>query len=57
VNTLLEDVIKHMLPDRAFEQHYSNLVSIISRIVSHMTDYAILFSMVRERGRERGRGI
>ena len=48
VNTLLEDVIKHMIPDRAFEKHYSNLVSIISRIITHMTDYAILFSMVTD---------
>ena len=37
-----------MIPDRAFEKHYSNLVSIISRIITHMTDYAILFSMVTD---------
>ena len=46
VNTLLDDVIKHMAPDRAFESHYSDLVSIVNRIVAHMTDYSQVFSMV-----------
>lgn len=46
VNTLLDDVIKHMTPDRAFESHYPELVSIVNRILAHMTDFHILFSMV-----------
>ena len=46
VNTLLDDVIKHMSPDRAFESHYSDLVSIINRITAHMTDFYQVFSMV-----------
>ena len=63
MNTLLDDVIKHMTPDRAFESHYSDLVAMISRIITHMTDYNILFSMVnhRERGgtwcSREGRGV
>ena len=35
-----------MTPDRAFESHYSDLVSIINRIVAHMTDFSQVFSMV-----------
>ncbi len=46
VNTLLDDIIKHLTPDRAFESHYSDLMSVISRIVTHMTDYNHVFSMV-----------
>jgi hypothetical protein len=46
VNTLLDDVIKHMTPGRVFEDHYPELVSIINRIIAHMTDFHILFSMV-----------
>ena len=47
MNTLLDDVIKHMTPERAFECHYPELVSVISRIVTHMKDFPVLFSMVR----------
>ena len=46
VNTLLDDVIKHMTPERAFESHYPDLMAIVSRIVTHMKDYTVLFSMV-----------
>jgi hypothetical protein len=45
VNTLLDDIIKHMTPGRAFENHYPELVSIINRILAHMTDFHVLFSM------------
>lgn len=42
----MDDVIKHMTPERAFESHYPELVSIVNRILAHMTDFHILFSMV-----------
>ncbi|XP_076309475.1 VPS35 endosomal protein-sorting factor-like isoform X2 [Tachypleus tridentatus] len=45
VNTFLGDIIKHMNPDRAFESHYSQLVTVFDRILSHMHDFAMLFSM------------
>ncbi|CAI8033056.1 VPS35 endosomal protein-sorting factor-like [Geodia barretti] len=45
VNTLLDDIIKHMTPGRVFENHYPELVSIINRILAHMTDFHVLFSM------------
>ena len=35
-----------MMPDRAFESHYSDLVSVINRIMAHMTDFYQVFSMV-----------
>ncbi len=47
INTLLGDIIKHMLPDRTFEQHYSQLVTLISKVVtlSPNKDFAALFAI------------
>ncbi|KAK2564040.1 VPS35 endosomal protein-sorting factor-like [Acropora cervicornis] len=45
VNTLIGDVIKHMTPDRAFEQHYLELQSIMSKMLEHIHDFSILVSM------------
>ncbi|PIK41137.1 putative UPF0505 protein C16orf62 [Apostichopus japonicus] len=45
VNTILNDIIKHMTPDRAFESHYLELQSVVSKILSQMHDFSILFSM------------
>lgn len=45
VNTLIGDVIKHMTPDRAFEQHYPQLQSIMSKILEQMHDFSVLVSM------------
>eukprot|EP00731_Ephydatia_muelleri_P028472 Em0020g116a len=45
VNALLDDLIKHMTPDRAFESHYAQLVSIVSRILTHMKDFSVIFAM------------
>ncbi|XP_064405950.1 VPS35 endosomal protein-sorting factor-like [Halichondria panicea] len=45
VNFLLDDVIKHMTPERAFERHYPELVSVVNRVVGHMKDFAVLFAM------------
>ncbi len=44
---MLDDVIKHMIPERAFERHYPELVSVVNRVVGHMKDFAVLFAMVR----------
>ena len=46
MNTLVDDIIKHMTPDRAFESHYPKLVSVVNKIIAHMTDFSALFSMV-----------
>ncbi|XP_054717134.1 VPS35 endosomal protein-sorting factor-like [Uloborus diversus] len=45
VNTFLGDIIRHMLPDRSFEQHYPQLSRVMDRILSHMHDFSIVFSM------------
>ncbi|KAK7112793.1 hypothetical protein V1264_012185 [Littorina saxatilis] len=45
VNKILADVIKHMTPDRAFEDHYPRLQSIVSKILTHMKDFSQLFSL------------
>ncbi|XP_041474018.1 VPS35 endosomal protein-sorting factor-like isoform X1 [Lytechinus variegatus] len=45
VNTILGDIIKHMTPDRAFEQHYPQLQSVMSKVLSHMHNFSILFVM------------
>lgn len=45
VNTVLADVIKHLTPDRAFEDAYPQLQSIITKILDQFHDFAVLFSM------------
>ncbi|RNA42489.1 hypothetical protein BpHYR1_036590 [Brachionus plicatilis] len=45
INTLIGDIIKHVQPDRQFENFYPQLQSIVSKILTYVTDYNILFSM------------
>ncbi|CAG2109601.1 unnamed protein product [Medioppia subpectinata] len=47
INTLLGQIIKRMQPNRAFEQHYNQLVGLMSKVVtlSPNTDFAALFAM------------
>ncbi|XP_069590256.1 VPS35 endosomal protein-sorting factor-like isoform X2 [Ranitomeya imitator] len=45
VNTILADVIKHMTPDRAFEEAYPQLQSVMSKVVAHFHDFSVLFSV------------
>uniref|UniRef100_A0A7M4FVA8 VPS35 endosomal protein-sorting factor-like n=1 Tax=Crocodylus porosus TaxID=8502 RepID=A0A7M4FVA8_CROPO len=45
VNTVLADVIKHMTPDRAFEEAYPQLQSIIQKVITYFHDFSILFSV------------
>uniref|UniRef100_A0A670K256 VPS35 endosomal protein-sorting factor-like n=1 Tax=Podarcis muralis TaxID=64176 RepID=A0A670K256_PODMU len=45
VNTVLADVIKHMTPDRAFEEAYPQLQSIIQKVITYFHDFAVLFSL------------
>uniref|UniRef100_A0A1A7WFA7 VPS35 endosomal protein-sorting factor-like n=1 Tax=Iconisemion striatum TaxID=60296 RepID=A0A1A7WFA7_9TELE len=47
VNTVLADIIKHMTPDRAFEDAYPQLLSVIRKILTHFHDFSLLFSMER----------
>lgn len=45
VNTFLGDIIKHVTPDRAFENHYPQLKRVVDRILAHMHDFSTVFSM------------
>uniref|UniRef100_A0A8C0ZAY7 VPS35 endosomal protein-sorting factor-like n=1 Tax=Cyanistes caeruleus TaxID=156563 RepID=A0A8C0ZAY7_CYACU len=45
VNTVLADVIKHMTPDRAFEDAYPQLQTIIQKVITYIYDFALLFSV------------
>ncbi|XP_063748975.1 VPS35 endosomal protein-sorting factor-like isoform X2 [Eleginops maclovinus] len=47
VNTVLADIIKHMTPDRAFEDAYPQLQSVIRKVLTYFHDFSVLFSMER----------
>jgi len=47
LNTMLGDVIKHLSPDRAFEDYYPKLHAIMTKLINNVEDFASLFSMVR----------
>jgi len=46
MNTVLADIIKHMTPDRAFEDFYPNLLMIVRKIMEHVHNFSLLFSLV-----------
>uniref|UniRef100_A0A4W4H191 VPS35 endosomal protein-sorting factor-like n=1 Tax=Electrophorus electricus TaxID=8005 RepID=A0A4W4H191_ELEEL len=45
VNTVLADIIKHMTPDRAFEDAYTELHSVMMKILTYFHNFSVLFSM------------
>ncbi|XP_053393595.1 VPS35 endosomal protein-sorting factor-like isoform X2 [Mercenaria mercenaria] len=45
INTILNDIIKHMTPDRAFEDFYPQLQSVLAKILVHIHDFSLLFSL------------
>ncbi|XP_041364483.1 VPS35 endosomal protein-sorting factor-like isoform X2 [Gigantopelta aegis] len=45
VTTILSDIIKHMIPDRAFEDFYPQLQSVVSKILSYQHDFSLLFAL------------
>ncbi|XP_031424755.1 VPS35 endosomal protein-sorting factor-like [Clupea harengus] len=47
VNAVMADIIKHMTPDRAFEDAYPQLQSVIKKILTYFHDFSVLFSMER----------
>lgn len=47
INAFLGDIIKHMQPDRAFEKFLPQLQSILTKILSHVRDFNVLFSIDR----------
>lgn len=52
INTLVGDIIRHVQPDRIFEKFYPQLQSIVSKILVYVTDFSVLFSMVRVQSAE-----
>ncbi len=44
---MLDNIIKIMSNDRAFESHYPQLVSIVNKILPYFKDFSVLFAMVR----------
>lgn len=48
---MLGDIIKHLTPDRAFEDYYPKLHAIMSKLLANVEDFAALFSMVPLRAR------
>nr|CAD7442238.1 unnamed protein product [Timema bartmani] len=45
VNTFLGDIIRHMTPDRAYENHYPQLHAVIDKVLTHSKDFESLFTM------------
>ncbi|XP_063444782.1 VPS35 endosomal protein-sorting factor-like [Mytilus trossulus] len=45
INTILADIIKHMTPDRVFEDFYPQLQSVVTKIMCHITNFSMLFSL------------
>nr|CAD7416064.1 unnamed protein product [Timema poppensis] len=45
VNTFLGDIIHHMTPDRAYENHYPQLHAVIDKVLTHSKDFESLFTM------------
>ncbi|KAF4523437.1 hypothetical protein B566_EDAN010370 [Ephemera danica] len=45
VNTFLADMIKHLSPERAYEQHYPQLQSVVATLLRHSSDVETLFAM------------
>lgn len=43
---MLGDVVKHLMPDRAFEEFYPKLHAIMSKLLANIEDFASIFSMV-----------
>jgi hypothetical protein len=43
---MLGDVVKHLTPDRAFEEYYGKLHAMMNKILTNIEDFASIFSMV-----------
>lgn len=46
---MLGDVIKHLTPDRAFEEYYAKLHGIMIKLLANIEDFPSLFAMVFNR--------
>ena len=47
VNTLLEDITTHLLPDKAYQNYYPKLLRMLDKLVVNMSDFEAMFGMER----------
>lgn len=45
INTFLGDIIRHMVPERAYEKHYPQLKAVIEKVVNYTQDFEALLAM------------
>ncbi|CAF4071631.1 unnamed protein product, partial [Rotaria sp. Silwood2] len=45
LNTMLGDIIKHLTPDRVFEEYYGKLHAIMIKLLANIQDFASLLAM------------
>ncbi|XP_029646027.1 VPS35 endosomal protein sorting factor-like [Octopus sinensis] len=45
INTVLSDISKHMSPDRAYEDYYPQLQSVVSKVLIHFHNFSVLFGL------------
>lgn len=46
INFIMNDILSHLTPNRAFEEHYPELKNVVERIVSNVSDFEGLMTMV-----------
>lgn len=46
INFIMNDILSHLTPNRAFEEHYSELKNVVERIVTNVSDFEGLMTMV-----------
>lgn len=47
INTFLNDIIRHMAPDRVYEKYYPQLKTVVENVVNYSQDFEALLAMVR----------
>lgn len=50
---MLGDVVKHLTPDRVFEEYYGKLHGIMMKLITNVEDFASLFAMVFNKERKK----
>lgn len=46
INFIMNDILSHLTPNRAFEDHYPELKNVVERIVANVNDFEGLMTMV-----------
>lgn len=46
INFIMNDILSHLTPNRAFEEHYPELKNVVERIVCNVSDFEGLMTMV-----------